>query len=64
LKSTTQLLPNDTLVDVVATHLVTGEKSVKKMSLEEYYKLKNKHFHYQAYQVGFLNLKYYETINN
>lgn len=48
------LLPLDTLVDVVATHKKTGQKTVKKMSLSEYYNLTNKDYRYQAYQIGFL----------
>jgi len=53
--SHSNILPLDTLVDVVAIHKVTKKKFVKEMTLSEYYKLNDKKFTYQAYQLGFLN---------
>lgn len=49
------ILPPETLVDVVATNKLTNEKTTKQMTLSEYLKLKSSKFHYQAFQVGFLN---------
>jgi len=47
-------LPLETLVDVIATHKLTNEKTNKQMTLKDYYNLKSTKFKYQAFQVGFL----------
>lgn len=49
------LLPLETLVDVVETHKTTKIKTVSQMTLEKYYALKNADYKYQAFQIGFIN---------
>ncbi len=51
------LLPLETLVDVLATHKITKQKMVNQMSLDKYYKLKSTTYTYQAFQIGFLTLE-------